>query len=109
MTIPVSGRWVVTPQKEESAQEISAVSVYEVKKEDWHQPLIDYLSHEKLPNDISHKMEIQRRAPRFLYYNNTLYRRSFLGLWMRCLGEEEAQLSSGGSSLRCMWCTLVRT
>jgi len=36
-------------------------------------------------------VEIQRRAPCFLYYIGTLYRRSFLGLWMRCLSEEEAQ------------------
>jgi len=86
MTILVCGRWVVTPSKEESAQEINAVSVYEVQKEDWRQLLIDYLSHKKLPNDVRHKTEIQRRAPRFLYYNDTLYRHSFHGLWMRCLG-----------------------
>jgi len=86
MTILVCGRWVVTPSKEESAQEINPVSVYEVQKEDWRQLLIDYLSHKKLPNDVRHKTEIQRRAPRFLYYNDTLYRHSFHGLWMRCLG-----------------------
>jgi len=85
ITIPVCGRWVVTPSEEESVQEINAVSVYEVQKEDWRQPLFDYLSRGKLPNDVRHKMEIQRRTPRFLYYNGTVYRCSFLGL-----GEEEA-------------------
>jgi len=34
MTIPVCGKWVLTPSKEESAQEINTVSVYEVQKED---------------------------------------------------------------------------
>jgi len=34
MTIPVCGKWVVTPLEEESAQEINAVSVYKVQKED---------------------------------------------------------------------------
>jgi len=91
MTIPVCGRWVVTPPEEESVQKINAVSIYEVQKEDRCQLLIDYLRHEKLSNDVRHKTEIQRRAPRFLYYNYILYRRSFLGLWMRCLGKEEAQ------------------
>jgi len=38
-----------------------------------------------------HKTEIQRRALYFLYYNETLYKRPFLGLWLRCLGEDEAQ------------------
>ena len=73
MTFPVCTRWVVTPSEEESMQEINAVSVYEIQKEDWRQPLIDYLSHGKLPNDVRYKTKIQRRAPRFLYYNDTLY------------------------------------
>jgi len=60
MTILVCGKWVLTPSEEESAQEINAVSVYGVKKEDWRQSLIDYLSHEKLPNDVRHKTKIQR-------------------------------------------------
>ena len=30
MTIPICGKWVATPLEEESAQEINAVSVYEV-------------------------------------------------------------------------------
>jgi len=30
MTIPVYSKWLVTPSKEEAAQEINAVSVYEV-------------------------------------------------------------------------------
>jgi len=91
MTIPVCGKWVVTPSEEEFAQEINAFSVYEVHKEDWRQLLIDYLGHRKLPNDVRHKTKIQMRAPHFLYYNDTLYRHSFFGLRMRCLGEEEAQ------------------
>ncbi|KMT17273.1 hypothetical protein BVRB_2g039730 [Beta vulgaris subsp. vulgaris] len=57
---------------------------------DWRQPLIDYLEHRKLPSDPKHKMKIRRRAPRFIYYKGTLYRRSFLGTWLRCVGDEEA-------------------
>jgi len=34
MTILVCSRWVVTPSEEESTQEINAVFVYEVQKED---------------------------------------------------------------------------
>jgi len=78
MTIPICGKWVVTPSEDELIQGVNAVYVYEVEKEDWRHPLIDYLKHRKLPNDARHKTEIQRRAPHFLYYNNTLYRRSFL-------------------------------
>jgi len=45
MTILVCGKWVVIPSEEEPKQEINTVSVYEVEKENWHQPLIDYLNH----------------------------------------------------------------
>ena len=43
-----------------------------------------------MPNDLRHRTEIRRRTPRFVYYKNTLYRRSFDGLLLRCLDDEEA-------------------
>jgi len=91
MTILVCAKLVVTPSENEFVQEVSIVSIYEVEKEDWRKPLIDYLKHRKLPGDVRLKTEIQRKASCFLYYNETLYRRSFLGLWLSCLGEDEAQ------------------
>ena len=90
MNVPVCNRWVVAPLAEDSEEEVNAVSLQEVDEEDCRQLLIDYLQHGKLPNDPRHKTEFQRRAPRFLYFNGTLYRRSFLGIWLRCLGHEEA-------------------
>ncbi|XP_070040814.1 uncharacterized protein [Nicotiana tomentosiformis] len=36
------------------------------------------------------RTEIRCCAPRFLYYIDTLYRKSFEGILLRCLGEEEA-------------------
>jgi len=91
MTILVYGKWVATPSEEESASDINTIFVYEVEKRRLARLLIDYLSHRRLPNDVRHKTKIQRQAPRFLYYDDTLYRRSFLGLWLRCLSEEEVQ------------------
>ncbi|KAK3012398.1 hypothetical protein RJ639_010563 [Escallonia herrerae] len=43
-----------------------------------------------LPEDIRHKTKIRRRAPRFIYYKDTLLRHSYEGLFLHCLGEEEA-------------------
>ncbi|XP_070034862.1 uncharacterized protein [Nicotiana tomentosiformis] len=40
--------------------------------------------------NLRRRNEIRRRAPRFLYYKDTLYRRSFEGVLLRCLGEDEA-------------------
>jgi len=73
MTIPVCSKWVVTPSDDEFVQEVNAVSIYKVEKEDWRHLLIDYLKQEKLPNDVRHKTKIQRRASCFLCYNDTLY------------------------------------
>jgi len=67
------------------------ICVLEINAEDWRQPIIEYLEHGKLPSDPRHEIEIQQRALSFLYYNKTLYRRSFLGLWLRCLDMEEAK------------------
>jgi len=54
------------------------ICVLEIDVEDWRQPIIEYLEHGKLPRDTRHKTEIQRRAPSFLYYNRTLYRRPWI-------------------------------
>ncbi|XP_070029000.1 uncharacterized protein [Nicotiana sylvestris] len=66
------------------------VVVAEAVKVDWRQTMINYLWYGILPEDPRRKTEIRRRAPRFLYYKDTLYRRSFEGVLLRCLGEDEA-------------------
>ena len=65
------------------------VSIVEAAKEDWRQPIIDYLCYRILPENPRRRIDIRRLAPRFLYYKDTLYRRSFEGMLLRCLGEEE--------------------
>ncbi|XP_070029337.1 uncharacterized protein [Nicotiana sylvestris] len=66
------------------------VSIFEVEKEEWRQPIIDYLCYGILPENSRKRTEIRRRAPRFLHYKDTLYRRLFEGVLLRFLGEEEA-------------------
>jgi ribonuclease HI/uncharacterized protein YehS (DUF1456 family) len=88
VNVPVCNRWALT-STEEYTSETNAISVSVVEDEDWRQPLIDYLEHGKLPDDSRHKTEVRRRAPRFIYYKDTLYRRSFDGLFLRCLGKGE--------------------
>jgi len=72
-------------------EEVKTVSVYEVDRVAKHRPLIDYLKHRKLSNASRHKTEVQWRASHFLYYKRILYRHSFLGLWLRCLDDEEGE------------------
>ncbi|XP_057461067.1 uncharacterized protein LOC130751463 [Actinidia eriantha] len=91
--ISIYQRWVIPPHFDDEYNnkiKVNAISVFEIEKEDWRQSLIDYLQHGKLPENPHRRTDIRRRAPRFIYYNSTLYRRSFEELLLRCLGENEA-------------------
>ncbi|XP_070023307.1 uncharacterized protein [Nicotiana sylvestris] len=106
--VTVCQKWVVPPPNEVECKENELkhlVVVSEVEKEEWRQPIIDYLCYEILLENPRRRTEIRRRALRFLYYKDTLYRRSFEGVLLRCLGEEEAlqalqEAHSRGSSLQ---------
>ncbi|BFG37617.1 hypothetical protein CerSpe_238910 [Prunus speciosa] len=39
---------------------------------------------------MAKKAEVRRRATRFLYLNDTLYKRSFDGMLLRCLSKQDA-------------------
>ncbi|KAL6291692.1 hypothetical protein ACE6H2_009202 [Prunus campanulata] len=71
--------------------EVNIVTVYEIEEgPDWRQSMIDFLQHGKLPTDPRKRIDIRRRANRFLYLNDTLYKRSFDGILLRCLSKQEA-------------------
>ena len=91
--VTICQRWIVPPPNEEEYIENELehlVAVSEAVKEAWRQPIIDYMCYGILPEDPRRRTDIRRRAPRFFYYMDTLYRRSFEGVLLRCLGEEEA-------------------
>ncbi|XP_060177701.1 uncharacterized protein LOC132607626 [Lycium barbarum] len=91
--VTIYQKWVVPPPNEDEGAKNELehlVAVSEVAKEDWRQPIIDYLSYEILPEDSRRITEIHRPASRFFCYKDTLYRRSFEGVLLRCLGEDEA-------------------
>ncbi|KAK4383073.1 Ribonuclease HI [Sesamum angolense] len=93
--IPICKSWVIPPifsddeddmlQKEEN----HFIEIFEVEEEDWRQPLVDYLKYGKLPNDLRRRADTRRRATCFIYYKGTLYKRSFDGLFLRCLSDNE--------------------
>jgi len=59
--VSICQRWVVPPitHDVEEKEQIGAISIYKIKKEDWYQPLIDYLKHDKIPKDLRHKTEVR--------------------------------------------------
>ncbi|XP_070002663.1 uncharacterized protein [Nicotiana sylvestris] len=78
--VTICQKWVVPLPNEVGGEENELkhlVAISEVEKEEWRQPIIDYLCYEMLLENLRRRTEIRRRAPRFLYYKDTLYRRSF--------------------------------
>ena len=66
------------------------VSTYEIDKENWRRPIVDYLKYQKLPEEHHRRADICRRAFHFILYNDTLYRKSFESIFLRCLSEDKA-------------------
>ncbi|CAL8084296.1 unnamed protein product [Prunus armeniaca] len=90
VNLPVCQLWLIPLTLGASQEGVNVISVLSIDVDDWRQPLIDYLEHGKLPDDSRHRSKVWHRAPRFIYYKEILYRRSFEGLFLRCLGEEDA-------------------
>ncbi|KAL0352303.1 UNVERIFIED_CONTAM: hypothetical protein Scaly_1619000 [Sesamum calycinum] len=93
--IPICKSWIIPPIFSDDEddmfyeEENHVMEVFEVEEEDWRQPLVDCLKYEKLPNDLRRRIDTRRQATRFTYYKGTLYRRSFDGIFLRCLSDNE--------------------
>ncbi|KAL0444704.1 UNVERIFIED_CONTAM: hypothetical protein Slati_2193100 [Sesamum latifolium] len=87
--------WIIPPifsdDEDDTFQEEEnhVMEIFEIEEEDWRQPLVDYLKYGKLPSDPRRRTDIRRRATRFIYYKGMLYRRSFEGIFLRCLSDDE--------------------
>ena len=78
--VTVCQKWIVPPSNEEEYIENKLdriVAIVEAAKEQRRQPIIDYLCYGILPENPRRRTDIRHRAPLFLYYKDTLYRRSF--------------------------------
>ncbi|XP_070010950.1 uncharacterized protein [Nicotiana sylvestris] len=79
--VTVCQKWVVPPPNEVEGEDNELkhlVAISEVEKEEWRQPIIDYLCYGILLENSMRRTEIRRCAPRFLYYKDTLYRRWYV-------------------------------
>ena len=91
--VTICQKWIVPPPNEEEYIENELehlVAFYEVAKEDWRQPIIDFVCYGILSENPRRRTNIHYRAPHFLYYMNTLGIILFEGVLSRCLEYEEA-------------------
>ena len=71
----------------------SRISILKPPVGDWRDPFIDYIMLGILPEDPRERVSIQRRAPNFHLDipSKMLYRKSFNGVLLRCLSQQEAE------------------
>ncbi|XP_078153726.1 uncharacterized protein LOC144548890, partial [Carex rostrata] len=79
----------VLPQGSGSNDTLSEVAMVSQEK-DWRQPFVNFLKSGILPEEKSAREQIKKQALRYIYDNDTLYRRSYENLWLRCVSKEEA-------------------
>ncbi|GJX22724.1 reverse transcriptase domain-containing protein [Tanacetum coccineum] len=60
--------------------------VVEEEGDTWMTPIFEYLTEETLPADVKRARAVRRKSQRFAVINGTLYKKSFLGPWLRCVG-----------------------
>jgi hypothetical protein len=53
----------------------------------WSEPNLEYLMTKKLPEDEVQKRQIERRAKEYTIIDGQLYKRSTLGVFMKCISQ----------------------
>ncbi|GJY61050.1 reverse transcriptase domain-containing protein [Tanacetum coccineum] len=86
----LSKQVLVEELKEKSINEKEILSVVEEEGNTWMTPICEYLTKEILPADKKKVRAIRRKAVKYTMINRTLYKKSFLGPWLRCVGPLQA-------------------
>ncbi|XP_071714610.1 uncharacterized protein [Rutidosis leptorrhynchoides] len=88
------------------------VAVVEEVEPNWMDPIVNYLRNSALPEDKKEARLVRERAPMYVLENNVLYRKSYLGPLMRCVGPAEAvtiveEVHSGSCALHSGYKTIA--
>ncbi|GJY43834.1 reverse transcriptase domain-containing protein [Tanacetum coccineum] len=86
----LSKQVLVEELKEKSISEVEVLAVVEEEGDTWMTPIFKYLAEETLPTDMKKARAIRRKSWRFAVINGILYKKSFLGPWLRFVGPLQA-------------------
>ncbi|GKB06435.1 reverse transcriptase domain-containing protein, partial [Tanacetum coccineum] len=75
---------------EKSIHEKEVLAKVEEEEQTWMTPICEYLTKEILPEDKKKARVVRRKASRYTIINETLYKKSFLGPWLWCVGPLQA-------------------
>ncbi|GKD07373.1 reverse transcriptase domain-containing protein [Tanacetum coccineum] len=81
---------LVEELKEKSMTEVGVLAVVEEEGDSWMTPIHEYLTDETLLAERKKARAIKRKSQCFAIINGILYKKSFLGLWLRCVGPSQA-------------------
>ncbi|GJT44306.1 reverse transcriptase domain-containing protein [Tanacetum coccineum] len=76
--------------KEKLIDEKEVLAVVEEEGHTWMIPIYEHLMEEILPEEKTKARAIRRKAGRYAMVNGILYKKSFLGPWLRCVGPLQA-------------------
>ncbi|GJY57761.1 reverse transcriptase domain-containing protein [Tanacetum coccineum] len=76
---------LVEELKEKSIDEKEVLAIVEEEGHTWMTPICEYLTKEILSEDKKKARAVRRKASRYTIFNGTLYKKSFLGPWLRCV------------------------
>ncbi|GJV55084.1 reverse transcriptase domain-containing protein [Tanacetum coccineum] len=86
----LSKQVLIEELKEKSIHEKEVLAIVEEEGKTWMTPICEYLTKEILPKDKKKERVVCRKASRYTMINGTLYKKSFLGQWLRCVGPLQA-------------------
>ncbi|GKA39995.1 reverse transcriptase domain-containing protein [Tanacetum coccineum] len=81
----ISKQVLVEEIKEKSIDKKEVLAVVEEEGRTWMTLIYEYLTEEILPEEKRKARAIRRKARRYAVRNGVLYKRSFLGPWLRCV------------------------
>ncbi|GJZ69958.1 reverse transcriptase domain-containing protein [Tanacetum coccineum] len=86
----LSKQVLVEELKEKSINAAEVLAVVEEEGDTWMTPIFKYLSDGTLLAEGKKARAAKRKSWRFLKINGILYKKSFLGPWLRCMGPLQA-------------------
>ncbi|GJV09233.1 reverse transcriptase domain-containing protein [Tanacetum coccineum] len=86
----LSKQVLVEELREKSINEKEVLAIVEEEGHTWMTPIFEYLTKEILLEDKKKARVVRRKASRYAVINGTLYKKFFLGPWLRCVGPLQA-------------------
>ncbi|GJR14809.1 reverse transcriptase domain-containing protein [Tanacetum coccineum] len=86
----LSKQVLVEKLKEKSVNEREVLTMVEEEGDTWMTPIHEYPTDETLPAERKKARAIKRKSQRFAIINGILYKKSFLGPWLQCVGPSQA-------------------